>query len=299
MGMNVSAVVVTWNRYERLKVAIESILKQDYKIYELIVVDNRSDDGTREYLDDVMRRCIFEGIQCKIVYREMSAIEALNHGYKLCKGDYVFTLDDDAYCDDGTVLGRLVAWMDRLDDVGILGANVLCEGHYVEDGMSPIYGVECHPGAAFLIRRTLLEMVGYMDESLKIYGNELDLACKSRLFGYEVMVCRYVYVRHPLNDASKDERFRLRLKNSLHVLRYFNGKYKVLMGGIYFMGHVHEMWICRRMDLLGWWMKMFLCEILKSFWYWDTVSVEFQYLYYMRRRNIIVNYINDVIKLYV
>lgn len=47
---SVSIVVCTHNRLELLKILILKLLEQEYKNYEIIIVDDRSDDGTPEYL---------------------------------------------------------------------------------------------------------------------------------------------------------------------------------------------------------------------------------------------------------
>ena len=51
----VIAVVVTYNRKELLKEAIEALLNQDYNNCEILVVDNASTDGTREYIDELLK----------------------------------------------------------------------------------------------------------------------------------------------------------------------------------------------------------------------------------------------------
>lgn len=47
----VAIVIVTYNRLKMFKELIESLRKQDYMNFKIIVVNNSSDDGTKEYLD--------------------------------------------------------------------------------------------------------------------------------------------------------------------------------------------------------------------------------------------------------
>ena len=44
----VSVIVPTFNHKEELKICIESLLKQTYKNYEIIIVDDGSSDGTEQ-----------------------------------------------------------------------------------------------------------------------------------------------------------------------------------------------------------------------------------------------------------
>lgn len=48
----VTAIVITHNRRNLLEKAIDSVLNQTYKNIELIIVNDNSTDGTREYLDN-------------------------------------------------------------------------------------------------------------------------------------------------------------------------------------------------------------------------------------------------------
>jgi len=48
----ISIVILNWNRRNFLKQAIESVLNQDYKNYEIIVADNNSTDGSSEMIEE-------------------------------------------------------------------------------------------------------------------------------------------------------------------------------------------------------------------------------------------------------
>ena len=50
--MNFGVVLVTYNRLDKLKIALECYEKQSYLPKNIIVVNNASTDGTKEYLDE-------------------------------------------------------------------------------------------------------------------------------------------------------------------------------------------------------------------------------------------------------
>ena len=48
--MNIAVVVVTYNRLSLLKECVEALAQQTVKVSEVIIMDNNSNDGTKEYL---------------------------------------------------------------------------------------------------------------------------------------------------------------------------------------------------------------------------------------------------------
>lgn len=89
----VSAIITTHNRIKLLPRAIDSVLSQTYKNIELIVVNDSSDDGTKEMLSS------YENITVINIPKSEShgANYARNLGINASKGDYVAFLDDDDY----------------------------------------------------------------------------------------------------------------------------------------------------------------------------------------------------------
>jgi glycosyltransferase involved in cell wall biosynthesis len=92
--MLVSIYIPTKNRLELLKRAIRSVKGQTYKNIELIVVDDASTDGTREYLKREMKlgnlKAIFHN-------QSLGACAARNAAILCAQGEYVTGLDDDDY----------------------------------------------------------------------------------------------------------------------------------------------------------------------------------------------------------
>jgi glycosyltransferase involved in cell wall biosynthesis len=87
----VSIVITTYNRVNYLQEAIESVLKQTYKNFELIIVDDGSTDNTRDveakYSHDSRVRYIFQENQ--------GLSHSRNTGILKANGKYIMFLDDD------------------------------------------------------------------------------------------------------------------------------------------------------------------------------------------------------------
>lgn len=92
--MLVSIYIPTKNRLELLKRAIKSVLSQTYHDIELIVVDDGSTDGSREYLAREV-----EAGTLKAIFHEKSlgACIARNSAISISKGKFITGLDDDDY----------------------------------------------------------------------------------------------------------------------------------------------------------------------------------------------------------
>lgn len=88
----VSAIIITHNRLELVKRAIRSVQEQTYRNLELIVVDDASSDGTKEW-------CEVQNFRFICIPKEESrgGNHARNLGIEAAAGEYVAFLDDDDY----------------------------------------------------------------------------------------------------------------------------------------------------------------------------------------------------------
>jgi GT2 family glycosyltransferase len=64
----------------------------------------------------------------------------------------------------------------------------------------PFY-VDVAPGAAFLVRRQVLELVGFLDEAYFLYYEEADWCLRVRRAGYEIMAVPSAVIRHKVSAA--------------------------------------------------------------------------------------------------
>jgi len=86
-----SVVVPTYNRLPVLKINLESLLRQDYPDYEIIVVNDGSGDGTAGYLEQLGRE---RGIRV-LTLSDNGVAAARNAGAKAANGKILAFLDDD------------------------------------------------------------------------------------------------------------------------------------------------------------------------------------------------------------
>lgn len=89
--LTVSAIVITHNRYNSLKETVNSILCRDFQGFELIIVDDASEDGTKNIVNDFKDR--------RIKYfrneRNLGIAKSRNLGIDMSGGRFIFFTDDD------------------------------------------------------------------------------------------------------------------------------------------------------------------------------------------------------------
>ncbi len=167
----VSAIIPTNNRKKWVTEALESVFQQTYQDYEVIVVDDRSEDGTYEHLN----RLFGSKIQLYRINGGTSSISR-NFGASKARGKYLAFLDDDDRWYPGKLESQ-VAFMEAVpEDVAMVGSacdhmdeegKTIWRPSYPDDELS--YLIACIkpklPGAisGCLIRKRVYDELGGMD----------------------------------------------------------------------------------------------------------------------------------------
>lgn len=107
--MNVSVIVVTYNRVSILHHCIEKLLKQSVDDYEVIVIDDGSSDSTR----DVMKKIKDKHFRYFRNDKKKGQPYARNRGLKHSKGDIIIFVDSDVLVDENFVNDHIKAHRKR------------------------------------------------------------------------------------------------------------------------------------------------------------------------------------------
>lgn len=98
MAQQVCAVIVTFNRVDTLKTALAHILAQTVKPASILVADNNSTDGTRQYLAGIDGK---DNIKCLYLPSNSGSAgaiaDAMRYGMENGQYDYFWILDDDTF----------------------------------------------------------------------------------------------------------------------------------------------------------------------------------------------------------
>jgi glycosyltransferase involved in cell wall biosynthesis len=113
----VSVVLSVRNGGTDLPKALETILKQSFKDFELIAINNGSSDGTGAYLDSITDPRV------RVFHQEDKGLSAaLNRGISLARGRYVARQDHDDLADP-TRIAKQVAFLDANPEHGMVGTR--------------------------------------------------------------------------------------------------------------------------------------------------------------------------------
>lgn len=176
MGKLVSVVIPTHNRVDLLPRAIESVLKQTYDNFEIIVVSDGSTDNTEE----VVKKYADNDSRVKYIgyMPARGGNVARNIGIEASQGEYVAFLDDD---DEwlSEKLSKQVGLLEKDDNVGMVytGVHIIYVNEKVEyNSMSKVFGdlkrrilIDNCIGttSTVVLRKSILEKSGMFDVELK------------------------------------------------------------------------------------------------------------------------------------
>ena len=135
--VKLSFIVPVYNVEQYLRKCVESLIKQDYDSYELILVDDGSTDGSGELCDEIARaneemsreeslnepHTLNDGKpQIRVIHQKNGGLSAArNSGLKVAKGEYLCFVDSDDYWEEN-VLGGLMEQVER-ENLDVLRFN--------------------------------------------------------------------------------------------------------------------------------------------------------------------------------
>ncbi len=210
----ISVVIPNWNGKRYLEVCLESLRRQSYRDFEIIVVDNGSTDGSVEFV-----RRAFPEVRLLGFERNKGFSAAANMGIRASGGDYVALLNNDTEADPGW-LEELKKGLDSRGDVGFCASKVMfydqrgvvnsagdamsvtayprCIGNREPDSeefrrVREVFGASA---AAALYRKRMLYHVGLFDEDYFAYYEDVDLSFRGQLAGYRCLYIPTAVVYH-------------------------------------------------------------------------------------------------------
>lgn len=193
----VSVIIPTYNRANFLKDSIQSVLSQTFKDFEIIIINNYSNDNTLEVING------FNDNRIKIINYKNNGIiaKSRNQGLMHSYGRYIaFLDDDDLWCP--RKLELQIKYLESNPEIDIVYSNAMfIDEHGIRNGIynNPtraksgrifleLVNDSFVPNLTVLMKRKVFETIGYLNEDLSMrYAEDYEYWLRASLkfiFGY-------------------------------------------------------------------------------------------------------------------
>lgn len=210
--MNVAIVIVTFNRLQLLKECIDCALNQETVCTELVVVNNKSTDGTYEYLQSLNEKRIHCIHEKNNIGGAGGFHDGVKYAYEHTKCDWVLLIDDDAMISldylnniEKCISDRYMAYAgvvyvnDKIDirhrtrkENGAVG---------VEEYSNPWFLCDVATFCGLLISRKLIELIGYPRKDFFIWEDDTEY-CYRIMKDSEILVATSAILNHKTANPS-------------------------------------------------------------------------------------------------
>ena len=227
MRPTVALVILNWNNPEDTLACLRSVAKLDNPLLRVIVVDNGStDDSVGRVRNEHPSIALIE-IGANLGYaagNNVGSRFALSYDVDyvcIINNDVIVTPDflapmvDAMAANDVGVITPLVALMAKPDTIWALGSavdrktGIVTRQHAGQEVAvlqpHPPFDVDIASGAAMLIKRAVLERVGYLDEAFYLYYEETDWCLQVRRAGYRILAVPASVVYHRVSATLGQE----------------------------------------------------------------------------------------------
>jgi GT2 family glycosyltransferase len=220
----VSIIIPTRNRLDLLSPCIETLLKNTaYPNYELLIVDNDSDDPDIHAYYDRLCKLVPGRLQILHVPGPFDFSAMNNHAAHQAQGEYLLLLNNDTECIHAKWLDEMMSHAQR-PDVGIVGARLLFPDSLKIQSAGSILGMlgsashvfyqaphnasgymnralvdqdySAVTGACQLIRASVFHQVAGLEVQFKNQCQDIDLCLKVRELGYRVIWTPFATLLH-------------------------------------------------------------------------------------------------------
>ena len=233
--MKLSVVIVNYNVEHFLEQALNSVFKALRNVEgEVFVVDNNSADGSLAMLE-----AKFPQVHVIANKENVGFAKANNQAIRISQGEYVLLLNPDTVVEEDT-FEKCIRFMDETPDAGGLGVKMVNgKGEFLPEskrgiplpsvafyklfGLSKlfpnshkfgsyhltylsndeIHSVEVLAGAFMMLRKSVLDQIGLLDEDYFMYGEDIDLSYRILKGGYKNYYFPETRIIHYKGESTK------------------------------------------------------------------------------------------------
>lgn len=208
----VAIVIVSYENLEYTKICVNSIRAYNLKAsYEIIVIDNNSTDGTKEWLMEQ------QDIKTIINNENLGFPAACNQGIQIAENDSdIFLLNNDTVVMDNSIfclrmglyeetnIGAAGSVSNRVGNNQMISESfnsiddyfIYCEKNNIYDSSRHDYRIKL-VGFSMLFKRKMINLVGMLDENFGLgHYEDDDISVRLILAGYKLLLCYDSFIYH-------------------------------------------------------------------------------------------------------
>ncbi len=222
----VSVIIPTFNRAHLIRETIASVLKQTYQNFEIIIVDDGSTDNTAEVVKS------YSDPRISYFYQPNSGLpaKARNTGLARASGEFIAFLDSDDIWFPRKIERQLAEFAKNPELLGIATNVLLFPGprkissrlpHDSRLNFKTLLKGSFLYNSSFLIRRSIIEAIGFLDEDRRLRAAE-DFDYWLRILHYRdqsILLLREVLTKYRVHPSSIGDS-----SSSLRFLRIYRTK---------------------------------------------------------------------------
>ncbi len=233
LTIDVSIIIVNYNTRVEVSDCIQSLLRQTSIRFDIWVVDNASDDGS---VDALQQRF---GTKIKLIASSINLGfgKANNLAALHATGQYLYFINPDAQLQGSQSLRILVDYAIANPTCGLIGTTVIDTNS--KQRILPAYhypgqkqlkstphlahlpgNIAWIQGSSMLMLKTRFAQLHGFDPDYFLYVEETDLCLRVRKAGYKIAVCEQVIVEHIGGASQRTEKIaatRLKKQHSLYI----------------------------------------------------------------------------------
>lgn len=247
--IDLSVIIVNYNTADFLHPCLNSVLSQDGVSFEVIVVDNASQDHSVD-----MVREYFPQIRLIASLENLGFSKANNLATTESSARFVFYLNPDTEVRPGC-FKTMIRYMEKNSSVGMAGTSIVYPDNTKQGSVETKYPGQRHTGGTFaclpgkiawllgaslVVRRDVIREVEGFTEDYFLYGEDVDLGLKIRKAGYKLGFIEDATIIHWEGKSERDSQpndvlLKKLVAEALFYRRHYTQESitKICMGNIY------------------------------------------------------------------
>ncbi len=222
--MKVAIIILNWNGKNDTIECLKSLQNIDYKNYEIIIVDNASSDGS---VEEISKQFPSVNLICNKKNLRFAGGNNIGIKYAIENAfDSILFLNNDTIVKEN-FLSEFVKYFSQNENIGICGGKIF---YYSEpqkiwfaggkinwfsgltkhvgirkmdcDKFNQIMETDYVSGCCMLVKKSVFEKIGLLDENYFIYGEDADFSLRAKKFGFKLFYIPSSIIWHKVSISS-------------------------------------------------------------------------------------------------